>query len=278
MTHLYVTEWGQQSMQRTCWLYFCRTFMVHVLPQNAPWLRGSPWAVENIQANSRTVSHQVSAQQDFSCDLLSLTETHVMSTYPCRSAQNVPKRIQNNQTPEASVSRTQHVCCWSIGFQLSHKTARILWLAPGIASKWDKPCLTCAGLRSLCVKRVGGMCWLVNSTQVNICWVILCWSLHQGTQSRPAGHLLVVSQCPELKDEQRKSVLFLFFGLLKGGTAQAACLPRWTRAKSGRPDPAPGYRFELWKASKASPKYKVWVQVSNKYGMPHGMKGLQAFL
>lgn len=96
-----------------------------------------------------------------------------------RRAENVPKGIQNNQTPEAAWKLLPPGWGMSavleIGFQLSHKSACIPWLPSDIASKWDKPCLTCAGLRRLRVKHVGGKCWLINSKQGNICWVIWCW-------------------------------------------------------------------------------------------------------
>lgn len=65
-----------------------------------------------------------------------------------------------------------------------------------------------------------------------VCSVIVT----EGTKSRPGEPLFVVGQCPELKDKDRKSDLFLFFGLLGGEKAQAACRPCSTRAKSGRLD------------------------------------------
>lgn len=39
------------------------------------------------------------------------------------------------------------------------KMAHILWLTPGITSKWDNQCLTCSHLKGLYVTYVGGICW-----------------------------------------------------------------------------------------------------------------------
>lgn len=186
------------------------------------------------------------------------------------SAQNVPKRIQNNQMAEAAWKPClQDTACLLLDLQLSYKTARVLWLASGIASKWDKPCLTCAGLRSLCVEPVGGMCWLVNSTQVNIWWVIFCWTPYQhqkctmllARRARNPGlpGIYLLSASVLSWKMNRGNLVYFFFGSLKGGMARAACRPCWAGAKSGRRDPVPGYIFERWKTSKASLKYNVWV-------------------